>query len=107
MHAPRAGTPGYRSPEVLLKYPHQTTGELLKVFLAAGDVFWSVIASGILAVDIWSAGVIMVSILSGSYPFFRAPDDITALMEMITVFGIDDIRTTATKLGKFCGIFVM
>lgn len=26
MHAPRAGTPGYRSPEVLLKYPHQTTG---------------------------------------------------------------------------------
>lgn len=31
MHAPRAGTPGYRSPEVLLKYPHQTTGKLLNV----------------------------------------------------------------------------
>jgi len=24
--APRAGTPGYRAPEVLMKYPHQTTG---------------------------------------------------------------------------------
>lgn len=77
MHAPRAGTPGYRSPEVLLKYPHQTT-----------------------AVDIWSAGVIMLSILSGSYPFFRAPDDITALMEMITIFGTDELKNTATKLGR-------
>lgn len=26
-HAPRAGTPGFRAPEVLLKYPHQSTGE--------------------------------------------------------------------------------
>ena len=25
--APRAGTPGFRAPEVLLKYPNQTTGE--------------------------------------------------------------------------------
>ena len=24
--APRAGTPGFRAPEVLLKYPNQTTG---------------------------------------------------------------------------------
>lgn len=23
---PREGTPGFRPPEVLLKYPHQTTG---------------------------------------------------------------------------------
>lgn len=54
----------------------------------------------ILAVDIWSAGVIMLSIMSASYPFFRAPDDITALMEMITVFGTNELRNTATKLGK-------
>ena len=26
-HAARAGTPGFRAPEVLLKYPHQTTGQ--------------------------------------------------------------------------------
>lgn len=29
--APRAGTPGFRSPEVLLKCPDQTTGEKIKV----------------------------------------------------------------------------
>lgn len=98
MHAPRAGTPGYRSPEVLLKYPHQTTGTLQNMIFR-GCFFARLIRDVYAAVDIWSAGVIMVSILSGSYPFFRAPDDITALMEMITVFGIDDIRNTATKLG--------
>ena len=25
--APRAGTPGFRAPEVLMKYPDQTTGK--------------------------------------------------------------------------------
>jgi hypothetical protein len=29
MQAPRAGTRGFRAPEVLLKYPYQTTGILL------------------------------------------------------------------------------
>lgn len=28
MQAPRAGTPGFRPPEVLFKYSHQTTGKL-------------------------------------------------------------------------------
>lgn len=32
MYAARAGTPGYRSPEVLLKYPYQTTGNILQMF---------------------------------------------------------------------------
>lgn len=75
-NAARAGTPGFRPPEVLLKYPHQTT-----------------------AVDIWSAGVILISILSGCSPFFRALDDITALAEIITVFGTDNVKTAAAKLG--------
>ncbi|XP_076316158.1 cell division cycle 7-related protein kinase-like [Tachypleus tridentatus] len=46
--APRAGTPGFRAPEVLLKYKAQTT-----------------------AIDVWSAGVIFLSLLSGSYLFFE------------------------------------
>ncbi|CAB4056493.1 CDC7 [Lepeophtheirus salmonis] len=37
MKAPRAGTPGFRPPEVLLKYEHQTT-----------------------AVDVWAVGIIML-----------------------------------------------
>ena len=30
--APRAGTPGFRAPEVLLKYPSQTPGKMLKMY---------------------------------------------------------------------------
>lgn len=41
----------------------------------------------------------MLSILSGSYPFFKAPDDISALMEIITIFGTDELKNTAKKLG--------
>lgn len=77
IHAPRAGTPGYRPSEVLLKYPNQTT-----------------------AVDVWAAGVILVSILSGCYPFFKSNDDITALAEIITVFGDEIVKKTALSLDR-------
>lgn len=75
-NAPRAGTAGFRPPEVLLKYPRQTT-----------------------AVDIWSSGIIMLCILSGCYPFFRSADDVTALSEIMLVFGTQSIKTVAKKLG--------
>ncbi|XP_053952138.1 cell division cycle 7-related protein kinase [Anastrepha ludens] len=77
MHASRAGTPGYRPPEVLLKYADQTT-----------------------AVDIWAAGVIFLSILSSVYPFFKAPNDFVALAEMVTIFGDKTIRKTAFILDR-------
>lgn len=77
IHAPRAGTPGYRPSEVLLKYPLQTT-----------------------AVDMWATGVIFISVLSGCYPFFKGPDDITALAEIITVFGDEVVKKTALSLGR-------
>lgn len=48
----------------------------------------------------------MLSILSGSYPFFRAPDDISALMEIITVFGTDELKDTAKKLGMAFNILI-
>ncbi|XP_041368414.1 cell division cycle 7-related protein kinase-like [Gigantopelta aegis] len=75
--APRAGTPGFRSPEVLLKCPDQST-----------------------AVDIWSAGVIFLSLLSGRYPFFRAVDDVTALAQIATIMGSDPLKTAAKSFGK-------
>lgn len=77
IHASRAGTPGYRPPEVLLKYPDQTT-----------------------AVDIWAVGVIFLSILSTVYPFFKAPNDYVALAEMVTIFGDKVIRKTAFILDR-------
>lgn len=75
--APRAGTPGFRPPEVLLKYPLQTT-----------------------AVDMWAAGIILLCILSGCYPFFRSPDDLSALAEIMTVFGTESVKKLALKLGR-------
>lgn len=77
VHASRAGTPGYRPPEVLLKHPAQTT-----------------------AVDMWAIGVIMISIMSACYPFFKGADDFTALAEMITIFGDDAIRKTALSMSR-------
>lgn len=75
--AHRAGTPGFRAPEVLLKYLLQTS-----------------------AIDIWACGVIMLCILSGSQPFFRSPDDCTALAEITTIFGSKEVQKCAQKLGK-------
>ncbi|KAL5015720.1 hypothetical protein ScPMuIL_005309 [Solemya velum] len=75
--APRAGTPGFRSPEVLMKCPDQTT-----------------------AVDIWSAGVIFLSLLSGRYPFFRANDDVTALAQIISIMGSEEVQESAKAYGK-------
>ncbi|XP_043501335.1 cell division cycle 7-related protein kinase-like isoform X1 [Polistes fuscatus] len=75
--APRAGTPGFRAPEVLLKYSLQTP-----------------------AIDIWASGIIMLCILSGTQPFFRSPDDCTALAEIISIFGTQKLQHCAQKLGK-------
>lgn len=77
INASRAGTPGYRPTEVLVKYPNQTT-----------------------AVDMWATGVILVSILSGCYPFFQGSNDFVALCELIAVFGLDTIKTVAYDLGR-------
>ena len=50
--------------------------------------------------DIWSAGVILLSVLSGRYPFFKALDDMTALAQIVSLFGSDDVKRTANELGK-------
>ncbi|XP_047485260.1 cell division cycle 7-related protein kinase-like isoform X3 [Penaeus chinensis] len=75
--APRAGTPGFRAPEVLLRHPDQGT-----------------------AVDMWSVGVILLCLLSGRYPFFRAVDDLSTLAEIATLLGTQVMKKTAAHLGK-------
>ncbi|KAG8916543.1 hypothetical protein FRC02_003754 [Tulasnella sp. 418] len=62
--ANRAGTRGFRAPEVLLKCEDQTV-----------------------ALDIWSAGTIMLSFLCCKFPIFNANDDIEALMEIASIIG--------------------
>ena len=56
----RGGTKGFRAPEVLLKVLHQTT-----------------------AIDIWSAGVILLSMLCSRYPVLSHSVDDVALLEII------------------------
>ncbi|KAM6167845.1 cell division cycle 7-related protein kinase isoform 2-T2 [Erethizon dorsatum] len=75
--APRAGTPGFRAPEVLTKCPNQTT-----------------------AIDMWSAGVIFLSLLSGRYPFYKASDDLTALAQIMTIRGSRETIQAAKSFGK-------
>ncbi|KAH0543292.1 hypothetical protein FGG08_002355 [Glutinoglossum americanum] len=74
--ANRAGTRGFRAPEVLLKCTDQTT-----------------------KIDIWSAGVILLTILSRRFPFFNSADDVEALIEIATIFGSRRMKACANLHG--------
>ena len=74
---PRAGTPGFRAPEVLLRSFEQST-----------------------AIDIWSAGVMFISIISGRYPFFRNAEDLISIGEIISLLGTKRVMRAAKKLQK-------
>ncbi|KIY70359.1 kinase-like protein [Cylindrobasidium torrendii FP15055 ss-10] len=78
--ANRAGTRGFRAPEVLLKCPDQNG-----------------------AVDVWSVGVIMLFFLTRKFPLFQSSDDTEALMEIATILGQKKMEEAATLHGKlFC-----
>lgn len=57
------------------------------------------------AVDMWSAGVIMLSLLSQVYPFFKSQDDLTALAQIHTVFGTEPLVEAARNLGQFTNYY--
>ena len=75
--ANRAGTRGFRAPEVLLKCTAQTT-----------------------KIDIWSAGVILLTILAQRFPFFNSADDVDAMIEMSSIFGKKKMKTVAALHGS-------
>lgn len=75
INASRAGTRGFRAPEVLLKSQHQTC-----------------------ALDIWSSGVILLSFLTRKYPFFESGDDLEALQELTIIFGSRKMKNLAESL---------
>jgi cell division control protein 7 len=74
--ANRAGTRGFRAPEVLFKCTAQTT-----------------------AIDMWSAGVILLTLLARRFPFFHSADDIDALLELTHIFGRRKLREAALMHG--------
>lgn len=52
------------------------------------------------AIDMWSAGVILLSLLSGRYPFFKASDDLIALTQIMTIRGSRETIEAAKMFGK-------
>lgn len=62
--ANRAGTRGFRAPEVLFKCEDQTP-----------------------AIDVWSAGIILLSLLTRRFPMFNANTDMESLLELTLIFG--------------------
>lgn len=74
--ANRAGTRGFRAPEVLFKCNNQT-----------------------ISIDVWSAGVILLTLLSRRFPFFNSSDDIDAIMELTNIFGIKKMKNCALSHG--------
>jgi cell division control protein 7 len=77
MKASRAGTRGFRAPEVLFKHPHQTC-----------------------ALDMWSAGVILLTMLTRRYPFFQSSDDFDAILEVASIFGNKGMGQAARLYGR-------
>ncbi|ODH27735.1 CDC7 protein kinase [Paracoccidioides brasiliensis] len=75
--ANRAGTRGFRAPEVLFKCTSQTT-----------------------KIDIWSAGVILLTLLGRRFPFFNSADDIDAMIEIASIFGARRMRAAAALHGQ-------
>jgi len=75
--ANRAGTRGFRAPEVLFKCTAQNT-----------------------SIDMWSAGVILLTLLSRRFPFFHSADDIDALLELTNVFGKKKMREISLLHGQ-------
>ncbi len=77
MKASRAGTRGFRAPEVLFKVAHQTV-----------------------AIDLWSVGVILLTLLTRRYPFFHSTDDCDALVELACIFGNDEMAAAARSYDR-------
>ena len=77
MLANRAGTRGFRAPEVLMSYSDQTP-----------------------KIDIWSAGIILLSFLSQRYPFFKSPDDLTSLYEISLIVGTQSLKDAAHEISR-------
>jgi cell division control protein 7 len=73
----RSGTRGFRAPEVLCRTWHQGC-----------------------ALDVWSAGIILLSLLTRIFPFFQSPNDVTALAEIVHIVGRRPLQLAANRINR-------
>lgn len=69
---PRWGTRGFRAPEVLLRSRMPQTS----------------------ALDVWSAGITLLTILSQRYPVLNSADDLSGLAEILRLWGRTEMELT-------------
>ncbi|XBW38059.1 hypothetical protein QEN19_003646 [Hanseniaspora menglaensis] len=72
----RAGTRGFRAPEVLLNCCSQTC-----------------------KIDIWSVGVILLCFITRRFPIFQSHDDVESLLELTLIFGVDILKSSCKLHG--------
>lgn len=48
----------------------------------------------------WSAGVILLTLLGRRFPFFNSADDVDAMIEMASIFGTRRMKTAAVMHGQ-------
>ncbi|GMT31636.1 hypothetical protein PFISCL1PPCAC_22933, partial [Pristionchus fissidentatus] len=72
----KAGTPGFRAPEILMRLDRQTP-----------------------VIDVWSAGITMLSLLCRKHPLFRPADDSEALKQIAQVLGSKTLEELAEEEG--------
>jgi cell division control protein 7 len=51
-------------------------------------------------IDIWSAGVILLTLLGRRFPFFHSIDDVDALIEMASIVGQRRMKSVASLHGQ-------
>jgi len=71
------------------------------LFVATVECQYLAVIMHFAAVDVWSVGVIFLSLLAGHYPIFKASDDMEALSQIICVFGSEELKNAAQSYGNF------
>ena len=77
MNCVSLGTHGYKAPELLMKADSITQ-----------------------AVDVWSAGVVLLTLLTRRYPFFNNTNDLVTLCQMGSVLGTKRIQEAAKESNR-------